>query len=56
MDMALDHERPIYVRGNASNSDFTEINYFPLQFADPISETVFEDCRTDFDLLLKKNM
>ena len=52
-DLALDRERPIFFRIHPDRCGVIEFNFFPLTSECAVSELFIDDCRTDFDLMLK---
>lgn len=54
LDINPDKERPIYFRPMKSKAGVIELNFFPLEGSEPVSNRLFDDCRNELDLLLKQ--
>ena len=51
-----DTDRPIYFRLPKSIADEVEFNFFPKWSSEAVSRRMINDCRSDFDLLLKMSL
>jgi hypothetical protein len=54
-EIAPDKERPIYFRKLKGEPSIVELNFFGAGLEESISKHLFDDCRNDLDLILKRN-
>lgn len=52
--LSIDRELPIFIRPKPQSPGVIEFDFFPEGKDDHRTVSVFDDCRTDFDLLLRK--
>lgn len=49
-----DKERPIYFRRTKKTGEDIELNFFSAKVEEPVTKKMFDDCRSEFELLLKR--
>ena len=54
LEIAPDHERPVYFRALKGKLGIVELNFFATDSLEAISKQLFYDCRNDLDLILKR--
>lgn len=54
LNIAPDTERPIYFRASKTTDGCIELNYFASSESESVTSILFDDCRTDLDLILRQ--